>query len=193
MAANLTIQNYRGTLTHLQSLATTGKAGVLVWTTDSNELYMDNGSGTAGIGPAGTSAWTKVAAGNAYFTAASSTAMTALAAQVGDICDRTDVHQNFILTAYPASTAGNWSALSPDSTVTGIVGLGAPTANEWVSYIDSSGVQHLSQPAFSNISGTATAAQVPALSALTGSITQTQLPASIGSGSSLTSVDCGTF
>lgn len=173
MALNIAVQVYRGLRSNLASLASTGHAGVLAWTTDSNELFVDSGSGT-GIG----SAWLPLANDISYFTAASQTAMTALAAKVGDLCDRTDLHQIFILTAYPATTAGNWQAISPDSSVTGIVGLSSGVTHEWVSYIDQSGVQHLTQPSFTDISG---------------QLAQTQLPTTIGSGSSLTSVDCGTF
>ncbi len=173
MALNLTVQVYRGVRANLAALASTGKAGQLVWTTDSNEMFVDSGSGT-GIG----AAWLPLANGIAYFTAANQAAMVALAAKIGDITDRTDLKQNFLLTAYPASTPGNWVAISPDSSVTGIQGLGSGTAHEWVSYIDASGVQHLTQPSFSDISG---------------QLAQTQLPTSIGAGSSLTSLDCGTF
>ena len=89
MANNVAVQTYRGTLANLSALASTGKVGVLAYTTDSQELFMDQGSGTAGIGAPGSGkAWIKIAAGNAYFTAASSAAMIALAAQIGDICDR---------------------------------------------------------------------------------------------------------
>jgi hypothetical protein len=194
MATNVAVALYRGTLSTLSSLVSTGKVGVLAWTTDSMELFVDQGTGTAGYGAPGSGkAWIKVAAANALFTAASSTVMIGLAAQVGDICDRTDVHQNFVLTAFPATTAGNWTALSPDASVTGIVGLASGTAHQWVSYTDTTGTQHLAQPAFSYISGSATAAQLPALSALTGTLLQTQLPTTISSGSSLTSMDCGTF
>jgi hypothetical protein len=179
MALNVAVQVYRGTRTNLSSLASTGKAGVLAWTTDSNEIFLDQGSGTAGIGgPGSGAAWIPIGNSISYFTAASSSAMTSLAAKVGDICDRTDLHQIFILTAYPATTAGNWQVISSDSSTTGIVGLSSGTAHEWVSYVDQSGVQHLTQPSFSDISG---------------SLAQTQLPTTIGSGSSLTSVDCGTF
>ena len=173
MSANVLVQQYRGTYANLSTLASTGKAGVLAWTTDSHQLFVDSGTGT-GIG----TAWLPVATDISYFTAASQTAMLALAAKVGDIADRTDLKQNFLLTAYPATTAGNWVALSPDATVTGIQGLSAATSHQWVTYIDSSGVQHLAQPAFSDISG---------------QLAQTQLPTTIGSGSSLTSIDCGTF
>ena len=176
MALNVKLQLYRGTLSDLSTLATTGAAGVLAWTTDSYELYVDVGSGNPGIGPG--NAWQRVTPDNKYFTAASQAAMVALSAQIGDIADRTDLHQNWILTAYPATTPANWSPLSPDSSTTGIVGLAGPTAHEWVTYIDTSGVQHLSQPAFTDISG---------------SLAQTQLPASIGAGSSLTDIDLGTF
>ena len=173
MALNVALQVYRGVRANLAALASTGKAGTLAWTTDSNELFVDSGSGT-GIG----TAWLPTGNSISYFTAANQAAMVALAAKVGDLADRTDLKQNFILTAYPASTVGNWSALSPDASVTGIQGLVSGTAHEWVSYIDSSGVQHLTQPAFAYISG---------------QLSQAQLPTTIGAGSALTSVDCGTF
>ena len=176
MALNVKLAVYRGLLASLQSLATTGQAGVIAWTTDSNELFVDSGSGSAGIGPG--KAWQPIANDIAVFTAASQAAMVALAAKVGDLADRTDLHQIFILTAFPASTAGNWTAISPDASVTGIVGLSGGTAHEWVSYVDTSGVQHLTQPAFTDISGT---------------LAESQLPASIGAGSNLTSIDAGTF
>lgn len=37
MALNVALQVYRGTLANLSALASTGKAGVLAWTTDTNE------------------------------------------------------------------------------------------------------------------------------------------------------------
>lgn len=55
----------------------------------------------------------------------------------------------------------------------------ASTAHQWLnSYNATTGAFTQSQPAFADISGTATASQVPALSALTGQITTGQLPAS---------------
>jgi hypothetical protein len=173
MALNVALQVYRGLRANLASLASTGKQGTLAWTTDSNEFFVDSGSGT-GIG----TAWLPIANDIAYFTAANQSAMTALAAKVGDLCDRTDLHQNFILTAFPATTPSNWVAISPDASVTGIVGLASGTAHMWVAYVDTTGVQHLTQPAFTDISGT---------------LSQTQLPATIAAGSNLTSIDCGTF
>lgn len=180
MSANVKIQLIRGLKTNLPT--TFGAAGVLAWTTDSNELFIDTGT-----------ALQTLANNIAVFTAASQSAMIALAAKIGDHCDRTDLKQIFILTAFPASTVGNWTAVSPDSSITGIAGLSSGTTHEWVSYIDSSGVQHLTQPTFSDLSGTATANQVPSLSSLNGAVTQLQLPTTIGSGSNLTSIDCGTF
>jgi hypothetical protein len=38
------------------------------------------------------------------------------------------------------------------------------TTNQWLTYIDSLGVQHTAQPAFSNLSGSVTGAQMPTLS-----------------------------
>src|SRR5271168_2356095 len=121
MALNVAIQLYRGTIADLTTLASTGKAGVLAWTTDSNQFFVDQGSGTAGIGAPGSgAAWIAVGNSISYLTAANQTAMLALAAKVGDIADRTDTHVNYLLTAYPASTLGNWVAISPDSTITGL-------------------------------------------------------------------------
>ena len=173
MALNVSLQVYRGLRANLAALASTGKQGTLAWTTDSNQLFVDSGTGT-GIG----SAWLPVGNDISYFTAANQAAMVALVAKVGDMCDRTDLKQNFILTAFPASTPANWVAISPDASVTGIQGLASGTAHSWVSFIDASGVQHLTQPAFSDLSG---------------QMTQAQLPTSIGSGSALTQIDCGTF
>lgn len=173
MALNTALQVYRGLRSSLATLASTGFAGVLAWTTDSHELFVDSGTGT-GIG----TAWLPIANDIAVFTAADQAAMVALAAKVGDIADRTDLHQNFILTAFPPTGAGNWTPLSPDSSTTGIVGLVAGTPHEWVSFIDQSGVQHLTQPAFTDISG---------------QLAQTQLPSAIGAGTSLTTFDLGTF
>ena len=59
MALNLKLAVYRGPLADLAVLATTGQAGVVAWTTDTNELYVDAGSGSAGIGAG--NAWQKVA------------------------------------------------------------------------------------------------------------------------------------
>jgi hypothetical protein len=173
MALNVALAVYHGVRANLVSLASTGHAGVLAYATDSNELFVDTGTGS-GIG----TAWLPIANDIAVFSAASQSAMVALSAKVGDLCDRTDLKQIFILTAYPASSAGNWVAISPDASVTGIQGLSAGVAHEWVSYIDTAGVQHLTQPSFVDISG---------------SLSQTQLPATIGAGSSLTVIDCGTF
>lgn len=173
MALNVAIAVYRGTRASLTTLASTGHAGVLAWTTDSNEFYVDSGTGT-GIG----TAWLPVANDIAVFTAANQASMVALASKVGDLCDRTDLHQVFILTAYPATAIGNWTAISPDTSTSGIVGLSSGTVSKWVSYVDTSGVQHLTSPSFSD---------------LTGNLAQTQLPSTVGAGSSLTVIDCGTF
>jgi hypothetical protein len=164
MSLNLALQLYRGLKANLP--ATTGKPGLLAWTTDSNELFVDTGT-----------AFQNLANDIAVFSASSQSGMTALAAKVGDLCTRTDVNLTYILVTYPATVAGNWTPIAVTSGTT-IQGLSSGTAHEWVSYIDTTGVQHLTQPAFTDISGT---------------LSQTQLPASIGAGSNLTSIDCGTF
>ena len=176
MALNVALQVYRGTRTNLASLASTGHAGVLAWTTDSNELFVDSGTGT-GIGTG--NAWLPIANDIAVFASvANQAAMVALAAKVGDIAIRTDNSSTYVLTAYPASAAANWVVIASVPSGATVTGLASGTAQEWVSYIDTSGVQHLSQPAFTDISSI---------------LAQSQLPASIGSGSNLTSIDCGSF
>lgn len=178
-ALNVAVALYRGTLADLASLASTGHAGVLAWTSDSNQFFVDAGSGTAGYGAPGSgAAWITVGSDISVFSGvASQTAMIALAAKVGDLALRTDTNLTYVLTAYPATSAGNWVPVAVTSGTT-IQGLSSGTPNEWVSYIDQSGVQHLTQPSFSNIAGT---------------LSQTQLPATIGAGSNLTVIDCGTF
>ena len=72
MALNVAIQIYRGTKTNLASLASTGKAGALAFTTDTDELYVDTGSGT-GIGPG--NAWILVGTNASLSNLASPTAI----------------------------------------------------------------------------------------------------------------------
>ena len=160
MALNVAMHLYRGTKANLAALASTGKVGVLAYTTDSQELYVDSGSGT-GIGPG--NAWLRVAADNTVSTAANQAARLALANQLlGDMCVQTDNSTTYVLTALPSSSNSNWTA----------VGLAtAPVVSV----------------------NTHTGAVVLAFTDFSGQITQAQLPTSIGSGSALTSVDCGTF
>lgn len=85
-------------------------------------------------------------------------------------------------------SSGQWSPAPVNySNITGVPTLpsDAPaTGSKWVnSYDASTGNFTESQPSFSDISGTATAAQIPALSALTGAITTSQLPPGGFSGS----------
>jgi len=63
MSMNVAIKSYRGTSTSLSTLASTGSVGVLAYTTDTQMLYMDQGSGTAGYGlPGSGKAWIQVGA-----------------------------------------------------------------------------------------------------------------------------------
>lgn len=168
MALNVAMQLYRGLKASLASLASTGKVGVLAWTTDTQELYVDSGSGT-GIGPG--NAWLRVASDTTVFTAASQAAQVALAnVLLGDLCVRSDNSTTYILTALPSSTFSNWtaiaitaSAIAPVTSVFGRTGAVVATIGDY---------------SFSLISGV---------------ITQAQLPASIGAGSNLTSIDLGSF
>jgi hypothetical protein len=67
--------------------------------------------------------------------------------------------------------------LPTSSTLGGLYGLTVATAHSWVQYIDTLGVQHLTQPSFSDLTGSATAAQLPSVSGFNGSLLSSQLPA----------------
>ena len=181
MALNVSLQLYRGTLAALSTLPTTGNAGVAAWTTDSNELYVDTGTGLPGIGTG--KAWQKVAADNAVFEAANPAALLALDAKIGDFALSASDGSTYMLTTYPPTAAANWKVIATTTPAapagfTDVEFLASATAHEFVTYISSDGVQHLAQPSFSDLSG---------------ALSQTQLPTSIGAGASLTSIDLGTF
>jgi hypothetical protein len=160
MALNVAVQVYRGTKASLGALASTGKVGVLAYTTDTQEIYVDSGAG-AGIGPG--NAWLRVAGDTTVTTAANLAARLALANQLlGDICVQTDTGVTYVLTALPASVNGNWTAI-------GLASAPVTSVN------------------------THTGAVVLQFTDFTGQITQAQLPTTIGAGSALTSIDCGTF
>lgn len=149
---------------------------------DSLELFVDLGSGTPGIGPG--KAWQRVTPGNAVFNAATPADLTSLVdAQIGDIALVVSNNTTYILKSYGPSVGADWVAIgasssAPPAGYTDVQWQAAATVHEFVTYIDASGVQHLAQPSFADISG---------------QLSQTQLPTSIGVGSALTAVDCGTF
>lgn len=232
MALNVAVQVYRGPLSDLTTLATTGKAGVIAWTTDTNELYVDAGTGSAGIGSG--NAWQKVAQDLVAVNAQIGTTYTVLASDRSKLVTLKNASAvavtlpqagaNFPagwISKFSNQGAGTVTITPTTSTVNGNASIAlltgqsidlvsdgtnyfacvgvtvfpvtAPVTNEFATGMNSSGVLSLAQPSFANLSGSATAGQLPSLSALNGTITQTQLPTTIGSGSSLTSVDCGTF
>lgn len=213
MALNVAIQQYRGTLTTLQSLASTGKQGVLFWTTDTHEIYVDSGSGT-GVG----TAWLKIAHDLVSVNAQTGTTYTVLNTDRGKLVTFSNAAAIAVtLPQAGANFPNGWAAffenLGPSivtitpttSTIDGqaslqlsagqgvlIVSDGtnyfsvkgktsipatAAVAHEFVTSINSDGTANLAQPSFADISGL---------------LSQTQLPATIGSGSSLTDIDCGT-
>ena len=130
MANNVKIQVYRGPLADLQSLATTGAPGVMAWTTDSYEMYVDLGSGNPGIGPG--NAWQRLSAGNQVWTSATFANLNTLTnAQVGDLAVASDNTNTYLLTAYPASNSANWVkiATGPASDVTSVNGITPVSGN----------------------------------------------------------------
>ena len=103
MASNVSVQLYRGLLANLGS-APVQAVGSLAWTTDSDELWISNGS-----------SYQRLAAGNQVFTAASQAAQVALAALIGDICVRSDNTNTYMLTAFPATNFANWTQIATGS------------------------------------------------------------------------------
>jgi hypothetical protein len=217
MANNVAIQMYRGTLSNLSSLASTGKAGLLAWTTDTNELYVDSGSGT-GIG----TAWLRVAAKEVGVNAQTGTTYAFVASDLGKLVTLANAASVAVSLSQATASGGNFAAgwwvevenrgagtvtITPTtSTINGGASITLAT-NSSVKII-SDGTNYLAlqgktaiavtgavshQFATSNnADGSLNLAQ-PAFTDISGSLAQTQLPASIGAGSSLTSVDCGTF
>jgi hypothetical protein len=51
------------------------------------------------------------------------------------------------------------------------------SSHEWVTNVDAAGVQHQTQPAFTDLSGTASAGQIPAALSATTSVNGTSIPA----------------
>lgn len=217
MANNVAIQVYRGVLANLAALATTGKAGVLAWTTDTNEIYVDSGSGSPGIGPG--NAWQKIVNDVISVNAQVGTTYTVLSSDRGKLVTLANAAAVAVTLPQAGATfpvgwyaefenrgAGTVTITPTTSTINGgasvtlgtnqsvkiisdgtnyfaLVGttnvaVTAPVAHQFATSNNANGSLNLAQPAFTDISGT---------------LAQTQLPASIGAGSSLTSVDCGTF
>ena len=217
MALNVAVQVYRGTLANLSALATTGKAGVLAWTTDTNEIYVDAGSGSAGIGPG--NAWQKIVNDVISVNAQAGTSYTVLSSDRGKLVTLTNASavavtlpqagSSFpvgwfaefenrgagLVTITPTTSTINGGAtvtlstnqslkiISDGTNYFALLGKTAITTTGAVSHQfatsnNADGSLNLAQPAFTDISGT---------------LAQTQLPTTIGAGSSLTSVDCGTF
>lgn len=174
MALNVKLQLYRGQLANLP--ATTGTPGVLAWTTDSNELFIDTGA-----------AFRRLAAGNQVFQISDPSQLAGLPALIGDLAvvmagSPLVPSGTYVLTTYSSpSVQGDWVLIAGSSesgSGVDVTPLPGATLHNFVTYIDASGIQHLAQPSFADISG---------------QLAQTQLPTTIGAGSSLTDIDAGTF
>ena len=219
MAINVKVALYRGTLANLSALASTGQAGVLAWTTDTHEFYVDFGSGT-GIGSG--NAWQRVAndvvdvnaqVGTSYtvlntdraklvtFTNASAVAVTLpQATSIGGNfpsgwCAEFESRGAGLVTITPTTSTINGGAnitlgqnqslkiVSDGTNYFALVGKTAiavtgAVSHQFATSNNSDGSLNLAQPAFTDISGT---------------MTQAQLPATINAGSNLSLLDCGTF
>lgn len=214
MALNVALQVYRGTLANLSALASTGKAGVLAWTTDTNEIYVDSGTGS-GIG----TAWLRVASKMVGVNAQVGTAYTVLTTDLSKLVTLTNA--GAVAVTLPQASAtfpAGWNATFENR------GAGAVTITPTTSTINggasivlqtnqsckivSDGTNYYALTGTGTIvatgavanqfvtaiaaNGAATLAQ-PSFTNLSGSIAQTQLPTTIGAGSALTTIDAGTF
>jgi len=217
MALNVAIQVYRGTLANLASLATTGKAGVLAWTTDTNEIYVDAGSGSPGIGTG--NAWQKIVNDIKDVNAQTGTSYTVLASDRGKLV--TLKNAAAIAVTLPQAGAsfpnGWWAEFSNQgagtatitpttSTINGGASITVPAnqsitiVSDGTNYIALVGKTSINTTAevvhqfatSNNADGSLNLAQ-PAFTDISGTLSQTQLPATIGAGSNLTTFDAGTF
>jgi hypothetical protein len=217
MALNIAIQVYRGTLANLASLASTGKAGVLAWTTDTNELYVDTGSGS-GI-PA---AWSRVASDMVAVNAQTGTSYSVAGSDRAKLV--TFSNASPVAVTLPQATAIGGAFPSGWTAVFENIGAGVVTITPTTSTINGGASITLGQfqsvriisdgtnyfaitgktsiavtgpvahefATSNNADGSLNLAQ-PAFTDISGVLSQTQLPASIGAGSNLTSIDAGTF
>jgi len=217
MALNLKVAVYRGTLANLSSLATTGQAGVLAWTTDTNEIYVDSGTGSPGIGAG--NAWQRLVSKEAGINAQVGTSYTVVTGDLGKLV--TLANASAVAVAVPQAgasfPAGWWAELEnrgagtvtitpTTSTINGGANITLATNNSVKIISDgtnyfallgktaintTSAVSHQFATS-NNADGSLNLAQ-PAFTDISGTLAQTQLPSTIGSGSNLTLIDCGTF
>ncbi len=115
-------------------------AGTIYMATDTNKVYQYNGG-----------AW------NAMGGSSGGGTVTSVATGTG-------------LTGGPITTSGTISLATPTVSTIGGVEAVTPVAHEWINSISTAGVPSLSQPSFSDLTGSVGAAQMPAL---TGDVTST--------------------
>jgi|ERR1700676_1456905 len=217
MALNVAVQVYRGTLANLSALATTGKAGVLAWTTDTNEIYVDAGSGSAGIGAG--NAWQKVASDLVAVNAQTGTTYIVLGSDRSKLVTLKNAAAiSVTLPQAGASFPAGWIAtfsnqgagtatITPTtSTINGVssvvllTGQSLDIVSDGTNYFGLVGttVFPVTTPITHefgtgiNSAGVLSLAQ-PAFTDISSTLAQTQLPATIASGSNLTLIDAGTF
>jgi len=217
MAINVKLAVYRGTLANLSALASTGQIGVLAWTTDTNELYVDSGSGT-GIGAG--NAWLRVAQDLVAVNAQTGTTYTLLASDRSKLVTLSNASP--VAVTIPVATGAGF----PAGFITKIQNIGAGTAtltpttstingaaslallqNQSIDLVSDGTNWHaltgvtvfpVTTPVTNefatgmNSSGVLSLAQ-PSFANISSTLAESQLPATIAAGSSLTLIDAGTF
>jgi len=219
MAINVKFAVYRGTLANLSALASTGQAGVIAWTTDTHEFYVDSGSGT-GIGAG--NAWQRVANDVVDVNAQVGTTYTVLNTDRGKLVTFNNAAAVAVTLPQATTIGGNFPSgwyvefenrgagtvtITPTtSLINGGASLTLATNNsvkvisDGTNYfallgktaINATGAVSHQFATSNNADGSLNLAQ-PAFADISGSLAQTQLPATIGAGSALTVFDCGTF
>lgn len=217
MALNVKLAIYRGTLANLSALASTGQAGVLAWTTDTNELYVDSGSGT-GIGAG--NAWLRVAQDLVAVNAQSGTTYTLLTTDRSKLVTLSNASP--VAVTVPVATGAGF----PAGFICQVQNIGAGTATLTPTTSTINGAASLALLQYQSIdlvsdgtnwhaltgvtvfpvttpvthefatgmnaSGVLSLAQ-PAFTDISSTLAESQLPATVGAGSNLTLIDAGTF
>lgn len=159
MSINIKLQLLRGLRNNLP--ATTGFPGVLAWTTDTDELFIDTGL-----------VFKRLAAANQVWTITDPSQLSGLtSALIGDVAvvmsgSPAVPNGTYMLVESGSPVVDTWVLIAGGSEQGGgvdVTPLAGATAHEFVTYIDASGVQHLAQPSFADISGQATQQQLPSV------------------------------
>jgi len=157
MSLNIKLQLLRGLRNNLP--ATTGFPGVLAWTTDTDELFIDTGL-----------IFKRLAAANQVWTISDPSQLSGLTnTLIGDVAvvmsgSPAQPNGTYMLVESGSPVVDNWVLIAAGAgSGVDVTPLAGATLHNFVTFIDASGVQHLAQPSFADISGQATQQQLPSV------------------------------